>query len=310
MKFSTTGNFEALGSICVFYTKADICIQLTIQTVTKMTGSDVFTFLSCKRTVIYHEVHGKSRFGDLLERDCFRIVTAAEGITDMDIFDTGYSYDGTDGCFFYFDFVQSVKFIKFADLDFFAFVKVMMVQKSKLLVDSNLTVFYFTDTDTSDIFVVVDGADQYLCVSVRITFRCRDIFQNGLKQRSHVFRCICKVKNCMACFCRCIQERAVKLLIRGFQIHEKFQNFINNFFRTCFRTVDFVDADDDVKVKLQCFTENKFGLRHSTLECVYEKNNAIDHFQNTLYLTTEISMSRCVDDVDFDSFVMDSSIFR
>ncbi len=87
----------------------------------------------------------------------------------MDICDTGNSNDGTDSCLFYFNFVQTVKLIKLADLNFFTFVQIMMVQKSKLLVNSNCTVFNFTDTDTSNIFVVVDGADQNLCVCIRIS---------------------------------------------------------------------------------------------------------------------------------------------
>ena len=309
MKFTTSGNFEALCRVSIFYTKADIGVQLTVQTVTKMTGGDVFTFLSGERAVIYHEVHGKSWFGNLLERNCFRVVTAAEGITDMDIFDTGDCYDRSDRCFFYFDLVQTIKLIKLADLNFFTFVKVVVVQKCQLLVYCNFSIFNFADTDTSNIFVVIDGTDQYLCVCVRITFRCRDIFQDGFKQRSHVFRCVCKVKNCMSCFCGCIQERAVKLLIRCFQIHEKFQNFINNFFRTGFRTVDLVDADDDMKVQLQSFTENEFSLWHSTFKGIYQKNNAVYHLKNTFYFTTEVCMARGINDIDLYSLVMYSSVF-
>ena len=89
----------------------------------------------------------------------------------------------------------------------------MMVQKSKFLVNSNLTLLNFTNTDTSYIFVVVDGADQNLCVCFRITFRSRDLFQDGFKQRSHVLRCILQIENCMSGFCGSIQKWAVKLFI-------------------------------------------------------------------------------------------------
>ena len=105
MKFTTSGYFETFSAFGIFYTKADICIQLSVETVTKMTGSDVFTFLSCQRAVIYKEVHGDGRLGNLLERNSFRIITATEGITDMDIFDTGDGNDRTYGCFFYFYFI-------------------------------------------------------------------------------------------------------------------------------------------------------------------------------------------------------------
>ena len=103
MKFTTSGNFEALCRVSIFYTKADIGVQLTVQTVTKMTGSDVFTFLSGERAVIYHEVHGDRRLGDLLERNRLRLFRRTQGITDMDIRDTGDRYDLTDGRVLYFD---------------------------------------------------------------------------------------------------------------------------------------------------------------------------------------------------------------
>ena len=68
-----------------------------------MTGSNKLTFLACQRAVVYHEVHGDRRLGDLLERNRLRLLRGAEGITDMDIRDTGDRYDLTDGRVLYFD---------------------------------------------------------------------------------------------------------------------------------------------------------------------------------------------------------------
>jgi hypothetical protein len=42
MKLTTTGNLEALGCVGVFHTKADIGVQLTVETVTKVTGSYMY----------------------------------------------------------------------------------------------------------------------------------------------------------------------------------------------------------------------------------------------------------------------------
>ena len=61
VKLSTTGNFEAVGILSLFYTEADISIKLTEKTVTKMTGSYELSFLSGKWTVIYDELHGDRR---------------------------------------------------------------------------------------------------------------------------------------------------------------------------------------------------------------------------------------------------------
>ena len=127
MKFSTSGNFKGFCCLSIFYTKADVCIQLTVETVTKMTGGNIFTFLASQRTVIYDEVHGNGRFGNLLERNSLRIISCAESITDMDICDTGNSNDRTNVGFLHFNFVQTVKLIELADLNFLAFIQIMMV---------------------------------------------------------------------------------------------------------------------------------------------------------------------------------------
>ena len=51
----------------------------------------------------------------------------------------------------------------------------MMVDHDHILVDADGTVFDFTHTDTTYIFVVVDSADQNLRRSLRISFRSRNV---------------------------------------------------------------------------------------------------------------------------------------
>ena len=309
MKLTTSGNLEALGCVCVFHTKADIGVQLTVETVAKVTGSDVFTFLSCKRAVIYEEVHGDCRLRDLLERNCFRIISCTESITDVDVCNTGDRNDRTDGSTFNLNLVQAVKLIKLADLHTLVFVRVMMVQKHQLLVYGNSSALNLTDTDTAYIFIVVDGADKNLCISVRISLRSRDRIKDSLKKRSHILRLIIEVTNCVAGLCGGIQERAVQLLVRCVQIHEKLQNLVDNLFRTCFRTVDLIDADNNMQVQFESFTKYKFSLRHGTLEGVHKKNNAVYHLQHTLYLAAEVRMTWSIDDIDFYVLIMNCGVF-
>ena len=105
MQLTTTGYFEAVSTVCFLYTERNVCVQLFEKTVTDVTGSNVFTFLTSQRAVVYDEVHGDGRLGDLLERDRYRIFRITDRITDMDISDTGDRYDGTNLCFFYFYFI-------------------------------------------------------------------------------------------------------------------------------------------------------------------------------------------------------------
>ena len=100
-----------------------------------MTGGNEFTLLSGERTVIYDEIHGQCRLGNLLERNGNRILRCADGITDMDICNTGNGYDGTDLCLCDVHLVQTVKFVKLADADTFLLVRLVVVDNNRLLID-------------------------------------------------------------------------------------------------------------------------------------------------------------------------------
>ena len=93
----------------------------------------------------------------------------------MDVCNTGNCNNGSDGCFFYFYTVQSLKFVKFGNLYFFKFIRIVMVYDYCILVYTDGSVIYFTNTDTAYIFIVVDSADENLCIGFRISLRCRDL---------------------------------------------------------------------------------------------------------------------------------------
>ena len=60
--------------------------------------------------------------------------------------------------------------------------------------------------------------------------------------------------------------------------------------------------------KLKCFLKHKSCLWHWTLGCVHKQYNTVYHFKNTLYLTTEISMTWGVDNVYLNVLILDRSI--
>ena len=88
MKFSTSRYFKALGRVSLFHTETDVCVQFPHQTVPDVAGGHVFSFLSGQGTVIYHEIHGDCRLGDLLEGDRICMFRIADGVSDMQVCDT------------------------------------------------------------------------------------------------------------------------------------------------------------------------------------------------------------------------------
>ena len=89
----------------------------------------------------------------------------------------------------------------------------------------------------------------------------------------------------------------------------KFKNLINYGIRSCFRTVNLIDTYDNRKFQLKCFSQNEFCLRHSTFKCINNKYNTIYHLKNTFYFSTEIGMSRSVNDIDLCIFINNCSVF-
>ena len=140
-----------------------------------MTAGNEFTFLTGQRRIVYHELHGNGRLTDLLERNGNHIFGRAEGVTDVDLTDAGDRNDGTDASFFDFYFIQTVELVQLADLGLDDLVGIVVVTDDHILVYTDGTVVYFTDTDTSYIFIIINGTDQYLGSRIRISFGSGDV---------------------------------------------------------------------------------------------------------------------------------------
>ena len=275
-----------------------------------MTGSNVFSFLTGKRAVIYDKVHRDSRFGNSLEWNRFWIFRRTQRIPDVNIRNTGDCYDGTDAGFFYFDTVQSLKFIQFTDFYFIILFRIVGIYDHNILIDAHGTVVHFSDTDTADIFIVIDRTDKNLGIGIRISGWSRNIIYNRIKQRFHISSRFFIRSGSNSLFGRSKDKWAVKLLLIGIEVNEKFQNLIDNFSRTSFRTVDLIDTDNDRKAEFQRFFQYKFCLRHRPFKGIDYKNDTVYHFEDTFYFAAEISMSRGINNIYFNIIIMNGCIFR
>ena len=104
----------------------------------------------------------------------------------MDVCNAGDGNDGADAGFLDFYFVQTIIFIKLADLYFLHLIGFVMIDDDNVLIDLDSAVVYLADTDSSHVFVVVDRADQNLCTGIRITLRSGNVLDDGIKERCHI----------------------------------------------------------------------------------------------------------------------------
>ena len=62
----------------------------------------------------------------------------------------------------------------------------MMIYNNTVLIYLYKTIVNLTNTNTTYIFIIIDGADQNLSRCLWITFRCRNMLNNGFKQWNHI----------------------------------------------------------------------------------------------------------------------------
>ena len=226
----------------------------------------------------------------------------------MQVGDTGQRYDGTHGRFPHIDLFQPVKLIELADLDFGHLLGFMVIDHHRFLVNADRTPVDLAHTDPADVFVVVNGADQDLQRLVGIPLRCRNAFQDGLKQRLHAVRLIRQAAHRVAAFRGSVDKGAVQLLVAGVKVHQKFKHFIRHLIRPCFRAVDLVHAHDHIQIQFQRFLQNEFGLGHRPFKGIHHQDHTVYHLQHTFDFPAEIRMPRCVNDIDLGSLICDRRV--
>ena len=146
-----------------------------------MSWSNKLTFLTSERTVINHKIHRKSRLRNLLEWYCNRVFYWTESITDMDISNTWNSDDFTNGCFAGLNLFKTVKCIKLSNSYPLFNTWVVVVDNHNFLINFNLTIINFTNTDSTYKFVIINSRNKHLCISIRISFWCRYIINDTFK---------------------------------------------------------------------------------------------------------------------------------
>ena len=97
----------------------------------------------------------------------------------------------------------------------------------------------------------------------------------------------------------------IQLILSSSKVkHQIKYSFVYFFWSTVF-FIDFINNYDWLQTKLNCFLQYETSLRHWTFKCVNKKQRTFSHVQYTLYLSTEVTVTWCVDNIDFVSFILD-----
>src|SRR5690606_18086382 len=91
---------------------------------------------------------------------------------------------------------------------------------------------------------------------------------------------------------------------------EKLPHRFVNLFGTTVFLVNFIYNNNGLKSQSQCFLSNEAGLWHRAFEGVYQQDNSVGHFQNTLYFSSKVGVTRSINNIDFYVFVLNRYVFR
>ena len=104
----------------------------------------------------------------------------------------------------------------------------MVIHNECFLIYPDFSIFHFSDTDSTDEFIIVDGGNQELCLFLGIPLRCRNKINDTLKQRLHIHIRVIEALLCISVLRGRKEEGTIQLFIRCVEIQHQFQNFIDH----------------------------------------------------------------------------------
>ena len=115
--------------------------------------------------------------------------------------------------------------------------------------------------NTAQIIAVVEIRNEHLEVRLRRDLRRRDIFDDRLEERSHIFAVLVNLAHREAILRARVDDRKIELLVARFQFNEEIEHHVEHLVRAGIFAVDLVDDHDWLRVVLQRLAQDEAGLR-------------------------------------------------
>ena len=293
--------------IGLFDAHGQILLQFGEQTVTQVSGSDIFALFPEERGVVDGEEHAHGRFIDLDGWQLFRIFGIRHGVADLEIVQTE---QGADFAGFYrilvFFLSKSLKHIQF--LDFGGLHAAVAFHQRDGLSPLDGSAFDTTHGDTSHVGGVVEGGDHHLQVA-GLHFRGGDVLDDGVEEVGDVGGRVLPVGTHPTVLGGTIDRREIQLIVGGAEVEHQFEDGLLREVGMAVGLIDFVDDHDGLQSQLDGLLRHEAGLRHGSLEGIHHEEHAVGHVEHTLHLAAEVAVAWSVDHIDFHPLVSDGNIF-
>ena len=174
---------EGIRGVGVLDAQRDVAQQFTIQPVTQVAGRDELALLSRKRRIVDREDHLHRGIGDLDKCNGIDAVGCADGIADIDLFQSREADDIARRGALAGDAVEPLDLIQIDDLAAHGDLGVIVVAGDDVRAHFGDAALHSADADPANILVVVNGRDQNLQGSRLVHLEGRELRENGIKKR-------------------------------------------------------------------------------------------------------------------------------
>ena len=307
--FSSSRNAEGVGGITVGNSERNVLKKLAVKARSQVTGGNELTLLTCEGRIVYREGHLHRGLAYLDELKGLYLCGRADGIAYRNVLTAREADNVANLCLGYGNALKSVKLIERNYLCGAGFSVAVEVGYSNALSLLDNTALDTSDTYSSDELVIVDRGNEKLKRVLLVTVGSRHIFQNSVKKRSQVCTGSVRIEGCGTCSARAEEHRRIELLVGRIKLKKKLKHLVAYLVKTGIGTVYLINNDDDSVIHGKSLFKHEASLGHRSLSRVNEKNNAVNHLEDTLNLTAEVCVTGGVDNVDLYVLVVDSRIF-
>ena len=155
-------------------------------------------------------------------------------------------------------------------LVYFGFLRrIVAGQYHDFLTGSQFAAANASNANAPDKTGVIQCADLQLQWFVRIAFRGRNMFDDGVEQWAHIAAGLCCIQGGKTIQCGSVDDWKIELLVAGTEFVEQIKGLINHPFGTRTRAINLVDHDNRAQAKCQGFFGDKSGLRHRAFDGIH-----------------------------------------
>ena len=133
-----------------------------------------------------------------------------------------------------------------------------------------------------------------------------DDLEQGLEVRSHDRR----IERGTSRPCIAVHDGELDLLLVRVEVQEQLVDLVHHLLGTRVGAVDLVDHEHDRQAPFERLAQHEASLRQRAFARVHEQEDAVDHRERPLDLSAEVSVPRCVHDVELHASVTYRGVLR